>query len=722
MAFWGVEVKPGNPFTHIFDGLKGRLHVSMATLGNGTATKKSTLQCNVGNKSPVYLCSLFPEKAESLQINVEFEECEEVIFSVLGPRSVHLSGHYLPRHQHHNFDDDNSESYGEDIANSETKMSVDSEEDKYEDSFINDDDPEVFPASPVLDSEEELLDEHKPHNGKGHRRRLRKMYQVSESEVEGEDDDRCLISSLYKTKSSTRNTTEEVEEKVDKRAADTTTSNETEDGVFNATETMNDGDDVDVDGQLKRRFDQPVDTFLPSSEEGLEIGGTPKKKRKERLDDKAFESGFREKEDEAQNDDTKVENRTQNLCVEDGQEQKVANHIALEGPDDFSKPSTEVNLENDGKLKKKRKERPEDKALKAGILEKEDEKPQKDDTRAKNRIQNLCVEDGQEQIVANHIAPEGPDDFPKPSTEVNLENGGKLKKKWKERPKDKALEKVDEAQKDDTRAQIQTQILCVMDGQEQKVAKHISVPEGPDDLSKPSIEVNLENGEGPKKKRKKRVEGKILEVVCTNLDDVVKEDKGQQDEARGGICPDLPVRSEQNQQSAKDGNSGHDSGRFVDGQSDEKKVKKKKKKSKTEAHEVAGNTDVPLLSAEDNANAKSSQVKTFPSGLRIEELEAGKPDGKVATSGKKISVHYVGKLKENGKVMDSTDSSSAPYRFRLGKGEVIDGWDVGIDGMRVGEKRRLVIPPSLAYGSRGDGAGIPPNSWLEYDIELVKAR
>lgn len=96
------------------------------------------------------------------------------------------------------------------------------------------------------------MDEHKPHNGKGHRRRLRKMYQVSESEVEGEDDDRCLISSLYKTKSGTRNTTEEVEEKVDKRAVDTTTSNETEDGVFNATETMNDADDVDVDGQLKR--------------------------------------------------------------------------------------------------------------------------------------------------------------------------------------------------------------------------------------------------------------------------------------------------------------------------------------------------------------------------------------------------------------------------------------------------------------------------------------
>lgn len=80
--------------------------------------------------------------------------------------------------------------------------------------------------------------------------------------------------------------------------------------------------------------------------------------------------------------------------------------------------------------------------------------------------------------------------------------------------------------------------------------------------------------------------------------------------------------------------SGHDSDRFVDGQSDEKKVKKKKK-SKTQAHGEAVNTDVPLSVAEENADAKPSQIRTFPSGLSIEELEAGKPDGKIATSGKK---------------------------------------------------------------------------------------
>lgn len=61
----------------------------------GKATARSVLQCNVGNKSPVFLCNLYPEKTESLQLNLEFEEVEEVIFSVIGPRSIHLSGYYL---------------------------------------------------------------------------------------------------------------------------------------------------------------------------------------------------------------------------------------------------------------------------------------------------------------------------------------------------------------------------------------------------------------------------------------------------------------------------------------------------------------------------------------------------------------------------------------------------------------------------------------------------
>lgn len=92
-------------FSHRCHVLSGNLQ---ATLGFGTATKKSVLQCNVGNKSPVYLCSLFPEKTECLQLNLEYEEADEVIFSVIGPRSIHLSGYFLGSCRHTNVNDDNS--------------------------------------------------------------------------------------------------------------------------------------------------------------------------------------------------------------------------------------------------------------------------------------------------------------------------------------------------------------------------------------------------------------------------------------------------------------------------------------------------------------------------------------------------------------------------------------------------------------------------------------
>jgi FK506-binding nuclear protein len=75
---------------------------------------------------------------------------------------------------------------------------------------------------------------------------------------------------------------------------------------------------------------------------------------------------------------------------------------------------------------------------------------------------------------------------------------------------------------------------------------------------------------------------------------------------------------------------------------------------------------------------------------------------------------YVGRLKSNGKVFDA--SKGAPFTFRLGVGEVIKGWDIGVKGMRVGDKRKLIIPPDMAYGKKGAPGAIPPNAWLEFDI------
>ncbi|KAB5547432.1 hypothetical protein DKX38_010838 [Salix brachista] len=150
-----VEVRPGKPFIHAPNNGR-RLHISQATLGTGSSTKNSVVQCNVGNSSPVFLCSLFPEKTEISQLHLEFEETVEVVFSVIGPRSIHLTGYYLGgRCGQHFHPDDETESYGEDIADTETERSANgSDEDEYEDSFINDDeDPEIMSPSTVYSSE-----------------------------------------------------------------------------------------------------------------------------------------------------------------------------------------------------------------------------------------------------------------------------------------------------------------------------------------------------------------------------------------------------------------------------------------------------------------------------------------------------------------------------------------------------------------------------------------
>ena len=106
-------------------------------------------------------------------------------------------------------------------------------------------------------------------------------------------------------------------------------------------------------------------------------------------------------------------------------------------------------------------------------------------------------------------------------------------------------------------------------------------------------------------------------------------------------------------------------------------------------------------------------------GLMIEEVKIG--DGAVATKGKTVSVHYTGTL-TNGTKFDSSLDRGRPIEFVLGTGMVIKGWDQGIDGMKVGGKRKLTIPPELAYGARGMPGAIPPNSTLLFDVELVAVK
>ena len=102
--------------------------------------------------------------------------------------------------------------------------------------------------------------------------------------------------------------------------------------------------------------------------------------------------------------------------------------------------------------------------------------------------------------------------------------------------------------------------------------------------------------------------------------------------------------------------------------------------------------------------------------LQIETLTTG--DGAVAEAGMRASVHYEGRL-ENGEVFDASRPRGQAFSFTIGAGQVIRGWEQGVEGMKVGETRRLTIPPELGYGAAGAGGVIPPNATLVFEIELL---
>jgi FKBP-type peptidyl-prolyl cis-trans isomerase len=108
---------------------------------------------------------------------------------------------------------------------------------------------------------------------------------------------------------------------------------------------------------------------------------------------------------------------------------------------------------------------------------------------------------------------------------------------------------------------------------------------------------------------------------------------------------------------------------------------------------------------------------TTISGLKYWDLKEG--TGKTAVRGSTVVVHYTGWVKSNLKKFDSSVDRGQPIRFTLGQGEVIKGWDQGVQGMKVGGKRQLEIPPDLGYGMSGAGGVIPGNATLIFDIELV---
>ena len=102
--------------------------------------------------------------------------------------------------------------------------------------------------------------------------------------------------------------------------------------------------------------------------------------------------------------------------------------------------------------------------------------------------------------------------------------------------------------------------------------------------------------------------------------------------------------------------------------------------------------------------------------MKIEDLVVG--TGATAKAGDQVSVHYTGWLTDGTK-FDSSLDRGEPFAFTLGQGQVIEGWDKGVEGMKVGGKRKLTIPPAMAYGDQGAGDAIPPNATLVFEVELL---
>jgi FKBP-type peptidyl-prolyl cis-trans isomerase len=131
---------------------------------------------------------------------------------------------------------------------------------------------------------------------------------------------------------------------------------------------------------------------------------------------------------------------------------------------------------------------------------------------------------------------------------------------------------------------------------------------------------------------------------------------------------------------------------------------------------------VGLVGAVDNPKDKpetKEKVVTTKSGLKYVELKEG--SGERAREGDTVSVHYTGWLKD-GKKFDSSRDRDEPFTVKIGAGRVIKGWDEGLQGIRVGGKRKLIIPPELGYGERGAGGVIPPNAELIFEIELINIK
>nr|GMC82893.1 peptidyl-prolyl cis-trans isomerase FKBP43-like [Ipomoea batatas] len=411
--------------------------------------------------------------------------------------------------------------------------------------------------------------------------------------------------------------------------------------------------------------------------------------------------------------------------------QKVASDMDTVDHSDSLAPPTEEQVENSPKLTKNGSDR-------MGLHECKDSSPGdaveevKQVSEATDMDEDLLATTEDNNVLTSTQNIVDDSDSLEPAPEVKDENGPKLKKRKKGRDGVK-LNECKDSGPDDAAEEVKPVVATDMDTdllattEDNKVLSSIqNVVDSSD-----SLETHAEEQAecGPKlKKRKKRSEGvrRLNECKDSSTSDSLEEAK-QVDETTD-IDKDLPATTEDNEVLTSTRSIDVNSD-VADGCQLEKKQKKKKKK-KTKVKDAETNSmlesdrtanEIFAKSQDMDLNPESSQVRTLSNGLTIEDLAKGKEDGKVAIPGRKVKVYYTGKLKENGHVFCS-NVGEAPYKFCLGDEQVLEGWNIGLEGMRVGDRRRLTIPPAMGYGSEGLEEDVPPNSWLIYDIELVGVR
>merc|ERR1712037_778613 len=145
------------------------------------------------------------------------------------------------------------------------------------------------------------------------------------------------------------------------------------------------------------------------------------------------------------------------------------------------------------------------------------------------------------------------------------------------------------------------------------------------------------------------------------------------------------------------------------------KTDAKTPKAETKSEDKAPKTPKEKAAKDAAATPGKTPKRTLKGGVQVEELKEG--SGSEVKVGNMVGMHYAGKLSSNNKQFDACSSPQKPFKFKIGTGQVIRGWDVGVLGMKVGGKRRLTIPASMAYGKEGAQPDIPPNATLVFDVD-----